>query len=180
MKTIFKTITILFLMTILFVACSPEDGKDGEQGPPGTANVMYSDWINQDWNLNDNATFKSMKVIENRINSDFANSGGIVLGFFKFQDNVPYNLPHQNISNKNIRECYPVFFDNNSEVRFTLQSTDGTDLTPSEINGTGANILARYKYVLIPGGSNISSKGKTVEYSKMSYKEICTLFNIPE
>lgn len=180
MKTIFKTITILFLMTILFVACSPEDGKDGEQGPPGTANVMYSDWIIQDWNLSDNATFKIMRVIENRINHDFANSGGIVLGFFKFNDNGAYNLPYQHISDENIRNYYPVFFDNNSEVRFTLQSTDGTTLTSSEINGTGANILARYKYVLIPGGTNISSRGKAVEYSKMSYKEICTLFNIPE
>jgi len=175
---IFKFFVSILIITS--ISCSTEDGKDGEQGPPGTANVMYSNWINQDWNFSDNATFKTMRVIENRITPDFVNSGGIILGFFKFQDNVPYNLPYQSISDKNIRNYYPVFFSNNSEIRFTLQSTDGTDLTPSEVNGVGPNIQARYKYVLIPGGANISSKGKTVEYAKMSYKEICTLFNIPE
>ena len=35
----------LFVGVLAFTACSPEDGKDGEQGPMGNANVIASDWI---------------------------------------------------------------------------------------------------------------------------------------
>lgn len=181
-----KTKLCLFgiLLNILFISCSAEDGKDGingqdgEQGPAGTANVMYSDWIDQDWNLDDVSTYKSMQIIEDYLTDDFLDNGGFVLGFFRFQDNVPYQLPYQNITSEYIRTVTPVIFSTYGEVRFTIQSTDGTALTDTEVYGSGSS-NPQYKYVLIPGGVNISGK-TSADYKNMSYKEICKLFHIPE
>lgn len=167
---------------LLLTACSADDGKDGQQGPQGpagTANIMYSNWINQNWNMDDASTFKQMRVTDSHITDAFLAEGGVVLGFFRFQENVPFALPHQDFTNKNIRESYPVHFASNGEMRFVIQSTDGTALTTAEVNGSGTGINPQYKYILIPGGVNITGK-KASDLSKMSYHDICKAFNIPE
>lgn len=184
MKNVFlKNLGKLLIVITLFTSCSPEDGKDGEQGPAGTANVMYSDWMNQNWNLIDNPTSKSMVVVENRITNDFVSNGGFVLGFFKTYGNTINSLPYQNNIEKNERGF--IFGINStagtgeSGVYFTIQSTDGTTLTSSEVNGSTPNYNPQYRYILIPGGVNISAKSSN-DYTKMSYQEICKHFNIPE
>ena len=175
---IFKIVMIV--LAIISFSCSTEDGKDGEQGPAGTANVMYSNWMNQNWNEVDIPTAKSMSVAEPRVNIEFFNNGGLVLGFFKSYESTINTLPFQENIYKNERTI--IVGTNSSSLRvvlFTLQSTDGTTLTNAEINGSTATYNPQYRYVLIPGGVNISGKSPT-DYKKMSYKEICELFNIPE
>lgn len=187
----FKKITLIVLMAFtpfsLITSCSGDDGKDGingtngTNGEPGTANVMYSNWINQNWNFTDVSKYKDMRIVDNRISTTFLNNGGIVLGFFRFQENVVFQLPYTSTSQNNIRAFYPVFFDTNGEIRFSINSTDGTDLEDVELNGGASFLNAQYKYVLIPGGVNIAGRGiSKPEYTKMTYQEICTMFNIPQ
>lgn len=54
------------------------EGQQGPQGEPGTANVIYSDWMNIDWNRDDGATFKSMYIEESRVLDDFMAQGTII------------------------------------------------------------------------------------------------------
>jgi hypothetical protein len=171
----------LFILFILVVSCSPEDGKDGIQGPTGTANVMYSNWMNQSWNLSNDANTKTMGVTESMANNAFFNNGGIVLGYFKVFSNTIYPLAYEDNSFKNLRKMYAVHFETEGSIRFIIESTDGTALTNTELNGSTADYNPQFRYVLIPGGTNISGRvSSKVDYSKMSYKEICKLFNIPE
>ena len=186
-KVLLVAITI-FSMTIIS-SCSKDgepgaagkdgvNGTNGTNGQAGTANVQYSNWLNQNWNFADTPTFKQMRVVDNRISNTFLNSGGIVLGFFRYQNNVVFQLTHISNFDKNMRSFFPVHFDTNGEIRFAIESTDGTTLTISELNGAET---AQFKYVLIPGGVNISGRGITPPaYSKMTYQEVCAKFNIPE
>lgn len=154
-------------------------GPQGEQGDPGTANVMYSEWMDQDWNFTDSPNFKTMLVNDVNLTDDFLDGGGFVLGFFRFQENVPFPLPYQNFSSNNIRTFYPVHFSDEGNVRFSIESTDGTALTDSEVNGSGPGINAQFKYVLIPGGTTLSAKGAN-SLKQLSYEELCKLLDIPE
>src|SRR3546814_16208510 len=81
MKPFKLLLSALFLATLL-LSCEKEGppgpaGAAGEQGPrgetgatgpkgakgdPGTANVIYSDWIPVDWNVLDGNTVKRMDV----------------------------------------------------------------------------------------------------------------------
>tara|TARA_R110002167_G_scaffold115853_15_gene290516 strand:- start:6080 stop:6691 length:612 start_codon:yes stop_codon:yes gene_type:complete len=203
MKTPYwKNAASLFLMVMAITSCSKEAGEQGiqgsqgipgeqgiqgaqgiqgEQGDTGTANVMYSDWIPQDWNFSDGTTYKSMLVEDPNLNLDFLANGGFVLGFFRYQDNVPYTLPYQSFSRNTIRSFTPVHFSEGGNVRFNIGSTDDTALTDDDVNGVGAGISAEYKYVLIPGGVPLTTgKGGAVAWEKLSYAEVCKALHIPE
>ena len=183
-----QSLLCLCLFTAI-ISCSVEDGEQGiqgepgiqgEQGDPGTVNIMYSDWMDQDWNFTDGTTFKTMLVENENINDSFFENGGIVLGFFRYQDNVPFILPYQNFTSNTVRSFYSVHFQDGGNVRFNIQSTDGTTLTDDEVNGTGAGINAQYKYVLIPGGTPLTGAKTANQWKQLSYKEVCKALNIPE
>ncbi|WP_417214494.1 hypothetical protein [Bizionia sp.] len=178
---------LCFFMAIL--SCTVEDGEQGEQGiqgeqgeqgEPGTVNVMYSDWMNQDWNFIDAPTFKSMLVEDAHITDDFMENGGIVLGFFRYQDNAPYMLPKQDFRLNTVRSFISINFSDGGNVRFSIQSTDGTALTDDDVNGSGAGIQAQYKYVLIPGGTSLSGSKRAAAWNQLSYKAVCKALHIPE
>jgi len=62
-------------------------GRQGEQGPKGedgNANIMHSEWLNQDLTHQNFIKFKQMRVVEPQLTSAFLDNGGIVLGFFRF------------------------------------------------------------------------------------------------
>src|SRR5690606_25933244 len=121
-----------------------------------------------------------MLVDNDNVNDDFLENGGIVLGFFRYQDNVPYPLPYQDFPANTIRTCYSVHFSYGGNVRFQIQSTDGTALTDADVNGVGPGINAQFKYVLIPGGTPIAASKSSVAWKQLSYKEVCKALNIPE
>ncbi len=189
MKNLVKKTQLIgiILLMVLASSCSKEDGTEGPQGPqgtqgpqgdPGTANVMYSEWLDQDWNFTNSANFKTMLVNDTNITNSFLENGGIVLGFFRFQENVPYQLPYQNFASNNVRTCYPVHFTSEGNVRFSIQSTDGTALTDNEVNGSGSGINAQYKYVLIPGGIALKAARSSLKWEDLSYKEVCDQLGI--
>jgi hypothetical protein len=202
MKTNFKNFAKVLLMAVTIFSmatlnsCSkPEDGKNGidgatgqagtngTNGQTGTANVMYSNWLSQTFTTN-LPRFKSFSVSDSRLTLQFSNNGGFVLGFFRPQANTSFILPYDNLNSAGYvgKRTFQPFFDGAfGSVVFSLISTSPTDLTALDVNPSVAPETPQYRYILIPGGVNISGRGiSTPDYSKMSYQEICTKFNIPE
>ncbi len=197
MKTIIRfKYFFLSMIVALAIGCNPEDGEDGaigpqgekgiqgaqgpqgEQGEKGTANVMYSAWLDQDFSWIDNDKFKGMLVDESRLTNDFFNQGGIALGFFRFQERVQENLPYESFNRNTRRSMTAISFEDRGEVLFSLESTDGTDLTEDEVNGVGATIQAQFKYVLIPGGTLLTGRSQQLDFEKMTYYEVMDHFGL--
>ncbi|WP_108808268.1 collagen-like protein [Aquimarina spinulae] len=161
------------------------DGVDGEGGPPGTANVIYSDWIATDFETNvpaetNEQLLTSFNFGEFNLNED------VILVYGRHEVNIlvseikqlPYILASQN-------EYYGFevsSFSGGSSLRIEVTTLDG-----------GTNLFTffdDFRYVIIPGGISASSStasgglesgSKSArDYTKMSYQEIKTLFNIPE
>lgn len=161
------------------------DGENGDDGSPGTANVMYSDWIARDFETNvpaetNEQLLTSFNLAEFNLNED------VILVYGRHEVNIlvseikqlPYILASQN-------EFYTFevsSFSGGSSLRIEVSTLDG-----------GTNLFTffdDFRYVIIPGGVSTSSSAasgglesgsKSAEdYKNMSYEEIKTLFNIPE
>ena len=120
-----------------------------------------------------------MRVEEPLCTNSFNEEGGIVLLYFRFQNNVVYQLPHSDHNNQNYKYGFPVYFENSGEIRIVIESTNGTTLTEAE--ALGNTHLLKFKYVLIPGGLPVSSTGRMnspVDYS--DYEAVKAYYNIPD
>lgn len=151
-----------------------QDGAQGDQGETGTANVIYSDWIDSPLaddiasaTANENITVASLsqEIVDQ----------GAVLVYGRVGGSV-YSLPY--IGNQGVSYYY---YHNLEIINLRLATIDGSNI--------GSPLFSTYRYVLIPGGTEasngiggIGSKSKTsaTDYTKMSYKEVITAFNIPE
>jgi hypothetical protein len=194
METNIKNLSKVLLMAIsifsmsIISSCSKDgvdgasgkDGVNGTNGQTGTANVIYSQWINQNWNTENGLFLKVMDVTEPRITTQIINNG-YVLGFWKFSNQaVVYSLPIIfNDDSRNIRREMFYFQD---RVRFTAARFN-ISLVMSDLwlNGDVSSGIPQYRYIIVPGGVSTSGRSATkTNYSKMSYQEICKNFNIPE
>lgn len=92
---------------------------------------------------------------------------GVILVYLKDPATSTYQLPFTyNISPARVHSYIPTL----GKFVFYEYSTDGSGGVPSTTN--------KYRYVIIPGGVKT---GKTNEqWGRMSYKEICKAFQIPE
>ncbi len=178
----------VFCMVILLFSCSKEDGQDGaigpagpqgEQGPAGpqgsqgetgSPNVIYSSWINSEFNDNLIATGSSFTVDVPDLSEDILNNG-VILGFGKQDTGLAvfiYQLPHITGDNH-----YFLRVTEENTIEFSVSSIDGTSV--------GNTFFDQYRYVLIPGGNTASGKSaNAIDYSKMTYEEVIDYFNIPE
>ncbi|MEX0275868.1 MAG: hypothetical protein AB3N16_15965 [Flavobacteriaceae bacterium] len=197
-----KNVTALFLLILMVMGCSPEDGQDGaigpqgpqgeqgiqgpqgepgtdgqdgDQGPQGetgTANVVYSEWITVD--------FGEFPILETIVSE--------WLGTDDFT---------QEVKDTALIMVYSRLISGSGYRYYTLPYTDYAtaqhfEFTPSEhtenlliwlrsIDGTNiiSPRLSEFRYVIVPGG--IPAGGKSnLDYAKMSYKELIAHFNIPE
>jgi len=180
---------IALLTTLLFVACSSEDGQDGvnglngidgidgadgADGETGTANVIFSDWIDRDFLL-DGAQASNLMGLEVFNASELNPVTDVVLVYGERDTGsdadgiymLPYILASQN-------EYYGFGL-------FNVTGGTGLQIRVNTLDG-GTNLFtffSSYRYVIIPGG--ISTSGKSsINYTKMTYQEIIDLFNIPE
>ncbi len=201
MKKVIK-ITSALLVSFLIFSCSAEDGDigpqgpqgpqgeqgangvngvdgaQGEQGDPGTANVIYSDWIERNFIVGVAAESNLMGLDvfnASELNSDTdvvlvygrKTSGSNSDAYGVYQ--LPYNLSAQN-------EYYGFgLFEatGGTSIQVRVSSTDG-----------GTNLFTffdDFRYVIIPGGQAASARGlKAYDYKAMSYEEIVEKFNITE
>ncbi|CAM4279789.1 collagen-like triple helix repeat-containing protein [Zobellia nedashkovskayae] len=156
-----------------------EQGPKGDTGETGAANVMYSDWLDQDFSYYDGPDSKSMKVDEIRLTQEFLNNGGFVLGYYRSSSNTVYQLPlvfdHSSFAIR--RDFVAIHFSDRGEIRFGAHSTDDTELSEHELTGSS---IARpqYKYVMVPGGVSLSGRSEQPNFKKMSYEEVMDYFGL--
>ena len=178
LKTILYT-AVAMLMTLV-LACSNEDGKDGLQGEPGTANVIYSDWFPEEFESGTSVSF--FDVEDPNINPASVGNSAI-LAYSLTPSGVIYPLP---IIMDVVSENY--FFilqPEESSIRFLARTLDGS---------IGMfNTFTHYRYIIIPSGvpTGISSRagkvfhldGKTyseAQIQALPYTDLCRLLNITE
>ncbi len=170
------------------------NGQDGENGEPGTANVIYSEWIENGFAPGSGTgvtsvdfDIKAPEITESVLDQ------GVVLVFARTLTEVAeeveidvFQLPHTfhsvNVQYRHRIEFNPPTVATEKPIaiiKIQAVSTNGTNL-----NGV-INRFNQYRYVIIPGGTplasaSVSGKSLSVDYSKMSYEEIKTQFNISE
>jgi hypothetical protein len=179
--------TLLIAMAIISLsACSDGDpgpvgkqgeqgaqgsqGPQGEKGDPGTANVIYSEWMDIEWNGANEPDYRTMSIPEPMITSDFLEKGGISLFFLRVVSGditlvvpVPYQVGSVNLTSvAQIKGA-------ESAVGVMAMTQDGTSFSEDLFDGV------EIRYVLIPGGT--LTAGGRVSYS---YESLQTMYNIPD
>ncbi|MCR4031857.1 MULTISPECIES: hypothetical protein [Flavobacterium] len=179
MKT-FKTIFFILLISISAISCSSDDGTDGKdgadgvQGPAGTANVIYSAWINAPAGTPetiDGTSGLSTSIAAPQLTADIM-SKGTVLVYMSFGSGTNvFGLPYTSTAGGSINTITAISSIGNIKLFRFKHANDGTTVAlPASLN---------WRYILIPGGvASATSKTAKVDYSKMSYEEVCTALSI--
>lgn len=196
MKTMNKIFNygIILIFSISLIACSGSDGKDGidgtdgvdgavgPQGPAGqngmdgNANAIASGWLDADWNLTDNTTFKEMHVpITDISNNDLRDKTLVVVYLKQYGTSSIYTMPS---AGRWSNAWYSFSFGKNTTGRdglvITLESTDGAVLTDLQFSAVKGN---QFRYLLIP--ANTASTGKSaIDYS--NYKDVKKYYDLSD
>lgn len=149
-----------------------ENGLDGADGQTGTANVIYSPWLDSGFNTPIASPVGSFSIDAPEITQEIIDSG-IILVYGKDDGNVIYALP-VTLHNSSTDETY----------YFSFEDPGILEIHVAEINSAFLNeifIDNEFRYVIIPGGNPTSGKSASlVDYSKMTYEEIAAHFNIQD
>ncbi|GAA3615474.1 hypothetical protein Q4Q39_01900 [Flavivirga amylovorans] len=165
------------------------DGVDGEDGAPGTANVIYSEWIEKGFDDDSGVGTPTASFdIEAPEITEKVLDQGVVLVFGRRFTTVAEDV------NIDVFQLPYTFYDTDVQYRHRITPPSGNKATgvikiqARSINGSNLNgnvhRIDEYRYVIIPGGAAVapssSGKSSSVDYSKMSYGEIKAQFNISE
>jgi len=150
-----------------------QDGTDGTDGEDGNANVIYSEWLDANWNITDNATNKRMQIsIAEISNTELRNKTLIYMYLRQFGTSSIYTMPS---SGRWSNTWYSFTFGNNGAdldgILVALETTDGSDLTEFQYTAFRGN---RFRYVLVP---QESQTGK-LDYS--NYEAVKAFYNLPD
>ena len=194
-----KPIFVITLLATLILSCSPDDGADGaigpqgeqgpagpqgiqgEQGPTGpqgepgetgTANVIYSDWIPSGFDspiaaVNASFAIENVEALTDEVKATVYIA---VYGRYTQAYTIIQPLP-KSLFGLRMQHYDFQINDLNQNIYIWISSIDGSDI---EIP-----IYDDYRYIIIPRGNPAAGKS-TLDYSKMSYKELIAHFNIPE
>lgn len=159
-------------------------GTPGEQGDPGTANVIYSNWIQPAGAWRDTTFYGAAKV--NHINVPEITSAiigdGVVLCYYKSVSSrvLPGSatnvlpLPLTGLSGTTVFTLD--FWLKTGKITFRAFSHDNSATYTPE----GMLYHPEFRYVIIPGGVQATAKKAALDFTKLSYEEVCELFDIPE
>lgn len=190
MKNNFRIILTVVLMTVFAItACEGpegptgpqgasgpqgEQGPEGPQGEEGTANVIYSEWIPANWNIQDEADRKAMYIEESQVTGDFLNTGTLLV-YFRTNTSAVSALPYANYT-ISITFTIADVESNGTEYKgifIEAEQRDGT-ITPPPLPGWISDIEIRY--VLIPDGVPAKMPPGFFE----DYQKVCEYYGIEE
>lgn len=178
-----KTIFTIFLLAIFTISCSSDDGTDGVDGTngvdgapgapgaAGTANVIYSAWLTAPAaaaETIDGTSGLSTSINAPELTSDIV-SKGTVLVYMSFGGGV-YTLPYTSTAGGYVNTITAITSVQKIKLFRFKHVGDGTTV--------GLPTSLSWRYVLIPGGVSATAKAAKLDYSKMSYEEVCARFNI--
>lgn len=209
MKSKIKFLSYLVL-AVLIVSCSKDDGEDGatgaqgeqgpagamgadgqegaqgetgEQGATGTANVIYSDWIDSEFAANIASSSASFSISAPLMTDDIIDEG-VVLVFGRSNPSL--------INGDTNVYALPIVFGaaRQQSYYFRLEQAEQLDIVVvanEEGEDVGTPFFGEYRYVLISGGQATEGSGgpgdisgKLLDYTRMTYEEIAELFNITD
>lgn len=205
-KTSLLKLVMVLLVSVSFFSCSDGedgapgpsgadgtdgvngiDGVDGEQGDPGTANVIYSDWLEQGFGgVPIESSAEGFDIEAPEITNDILSNGVMLIYGLRANtvaENVEvtyYQLPYTFYGSLQVEYRYRID-PPTSEKAITTIRIQARKLDDTDLNLNAATLISAYRYVIIPGGIEATGKSSNVvDYSKMSYEEIIAQFNIPE
>ncbi|NGP88234.1 collagen-like protein [Fodinibius halophilus] len=145
----------------------------------GTANVMYSSWVNPpQWNGSTQTTtkYRYFDISANAMTQDIIDKG-IVKVYTNFNTPSVYSLPLAKAGSPG-NPNYSYFFQlNPQQLRIAYMNPDATGTLPNAL-GTSSE----FRYVLIPGGKHLKTKAKAGELpiDLNDYEQVKRYFGIPK
>ncbi len=142
--------------------------RENREGDEGTANVIYSDWMDIEWNGADETYNKAM-IIEEPLVADISDKGTLLMYVTDEIGTVALMIPF--------------LYDNDFFYFYAVNSSNvGLALTVESLDGTTpvfdyAAIGFRVRFVLIPGGVPI---GKMQDSFWEDYEAVSSYFGIPD
>lgn len=180
--------SVFVTMSIVLASCSKEGpagpagaqgsaGPTGAQGPagakgdPGTANVIYSDWLD--------VTFDNGlgQIDVSGLSLDILNSG-VVKVYWNLSDNtdpfivsVPCTVPAGILFGDDVDDTDPpIYVDAYFAEQMILLSTN------YNISSQGG--ISQFRYILIPGGTPVARKSSSIDWN--NYSEVKKLLNLKD
>lgn len=176
---ILKTIFTLLLVSLFTISCSSDDGTDGingvdgKQGATGTANVIYSAWLTAPVAVAetvDGTSGMSTSLVAPELSEDIL-SKGTVLVYVSFGSGT-FTLPYTSTAGGFVNTITAVSTVKKIKLFRFRHDQAATVNIPTSLS---------WRYILIPGGvAAATAKTAKVNYSKMSYEEVCAHFNIQQ
>ena len=178
MKTL-KTIFSLLTIGVFLISCSGDDGTDGidgingEEGATGTANVIYSAWLNAPVAVAetvDGTYGMSTSLNAPELSEDIVTKG-TVLVYVSFGSGN-FSLPYTSTAGG---------FANTLTAISSLKKIKLFRFRHDQAATVNIPTSLSWRYILIPGGVAATGKAaKKPNYSEMSYEEVCQHFNIKQ
>jgi len=150
----------------------------------GTANVMYSAWVDANWNISNEATSKGMTIPVNQLTNNELSSSALVMVYLKqFGSSSVFPMPTEGRWDNT---WYSYTFGSNvaalnQSIYIKLNSTDGVELTEYQYAAIRGN---RFRYIIIPGSVLYSGTGSNKEnfynLNLSDYKEVEKYFGIQD
>ena len=163
---------VVLSASMLFTACSKKDGKDGAQGPAGTANVIYSAWQDVTFAINSNQTayvgvIAAPKIVDSIVQKGdvkvfmTVNPAGLALSAGTTVTPLPYTLAFfTNDSTSVVYSVYPV-------VQAGKISLIGNYDFSTYTSTTDSKKYWQYRYVVIPPGVSARSAVDWNDYAQV-------------
>jgi len=174
-----KPIITIFLLAIFAISCSSDDGTDGVDGQAGapeataTANVIYSAWLTAPVaavESVDGTSGMSTSLVAPELTEDIL-SKGTVLVYVSFGSGS-FSLPYTSTAGGFVNTITAISSLKKIKLFRFRHDQAATVNIPTSLS---------WRYILIPGGvAAATSKTTKLDYSKMSYQEVCAHFNIQQ
>jgi hypothetical protein len=185
----FKLLSVLIALSVLLFSCSKEgpagpqgetglQGPAGPQGPAGSANVIYSPWFltGSGWDTLTYASNYGAYATYDKAASGITQAiidNGVVLAYMKgdpttgLADEV-FPLPYTVGVGYGFTDLWDFVLNAAGNIRFLYKSDYPWDIaTLGDIS---------FRYIIIPGGV---AGGRMLDLRRMTYEEVCKLYNIP-
>jgi len=150
-----------------------DQGAQGPKGDTGTANVIYSDWIDTEFPANIPSSGAGFDIDVPDLTKDILDKGTIMV--------YARNL----VTTGWDYHALP-FITGQNQHNFRVEKEKVLRITVATLSGTptsqiGNPFFEDYRYVIIPGGQPATTKkAEALDYTKMSYEEIAALFDIKD
>lgn len=176
MKRLLYSMLILAAFVMALSGC-----KKGDTGPAGTANVLYSAWMDTNpWVASTTSTGAGKKtfyfdITASGVTQEVLDNGNVLVyakfisdpdgaGAVKLLPSIYYNIGGTGVE---YRFQQALFL---NKIRVVC------DVLPT---GTPAN-SNKIRFIIIPGGTATSGRSAGPRYETMSYAEVCKSLNIAE